>query len=195
MKQNDQVLEMVFLKPGELFISKRPALIQTVLGSCVSVTMFNRRAGVGAICHAQLPQKKPRGRCNSNCPVLCGMHNSSKEAFKYADCAICFMHKRFGKLGIKAGEIEVKLFGGADVLQAGARSDMTIGRQNIEKALQVIEEERLVLAASSVGGKRGRKIYFYTHTGEILLKYIRKREVLNAFTPPAKTFKQRGASL
>ena len=61
-------------------------------------------------------------------------------------------------------------------------------------ALQVIEDERLVLAASSVGGKRGRKIYFYTHTGEVLLKYIKKGDVLNDCTLPVKTFKKRGLS-
>jgi chemotaxis receptor (MCP) glutamine deamidase CheD len=47
----------VFLKPGELYIGKEPAVVSNILGSCVSITMFSERLGAGGICHALLPRK------------------------------------------------------------------------------------------------------------------------------------------
>jgi chemotaxis protein CheD len=44
----------VFLKPGELYLGKRPVVISTILDSCLSITMFNARLGVGGICDALL---------------------------------------------------------------------------------------------------------------------------------------------
>jgi chemotaxis protein CheD len=47
----------IFLKPGALYISEKPAIVSTILGSCIAVTIFNKRLKVGGICHALLPKK------------------------------------------------------------------------------------------------------------------------------------------
>ena len=49
-------LARVYLKPGELHFATGPTVVSTVLGSCVSVTMFDRLSGAAAICHALLPE-------------------------------------------------------------------------------------------------------------------------------------------
>lgn len=168
-------IPMFHLKPGEIHFSERPSVVMTILGSCVSVTMFNRRLGVAAICHAQLPKVNPGKCCLESCPETGRMNIWPSETFKYVDCSICYMRKRFGKLGIKRNEIEVKLFGGADVLPS--RTDngkMTIGSQNIETALRVINGEQLRLLASKIGGNSGYKIFFHTHTGEVFLRHVKK---------------------
>jgi chemotaxis protein CheD len=83
-----------------------------------------------------------------------------------------WMLEWFDKQGIPRREIEVKLFGGADVLIPGniCNGGKTIGRKNIQKALEIVETENLNLIAHDVGGRRGRKISFYTHTGQILVE-------------------------
>lgn len=50
----------IFLKSAEVVMTCKPALISTVLGSCVAVTMFEPVNGVGAICHAMLPRNPDR---------------------------------------------------------------------------------------------------------------------------------------
>jgi chemotaxis protein CheD len=37
-----------YLKPGEIHIADRPGIVTTVLGSCVSVTMYSPRLKTGA---------------------------------------------------------------------------------------------------------------------------------------------------
>jgi chemotaxis protein CheD len=80
------------------------------------------------------------------------------------------MVKRFRALGVGKSETEVKLFGGADVLEYRNENGTSVGRQNIEIALEIIGEAGLRLVVSDVGGKVGRRLRFYTHTGEVLLK-------------------------
>jgi chemotaxis receptor (MCP) glutamine deamidase CheD len=52
----------------------------------------------------------------------------------------------------------------------------SVGQLNICTAFQVLEMERLRVAASDVGGLRGRKILFSAHTGEVFLRRLRKSD-------------------
>ncbi|MCL5237713.1 MAG: chemotaxis protein CheD [Nitrospirae bacterium] len=172
-------LPLVYLNPGEMHLSKKPGLVATVLGSCVSVTMFNQRLGTGAICHIVLPKCKCKANCDNDCTKRIhdpenGCRRNCSNAFRYADCSIFKMMETFRSLGIDNDEIEVKLFGGSDMFPSdgGKSTAMNVGKQNIESALQGIELEGLKLTACDVGGSGGRKILFYTHTGEVFLKRL-----------------------
>jgi chemotaxis protein CheD len=156
----------VYLKPGEVYITEMPTLVSTVLGSCVSVTMFHRSLAVGAICHGLLPECTGPKECDGSCA----------DGLKYVNCSLRRMIERFRSLNINLSEIEVKLFGGADVLPAEPNKSiaLNVGRQNIASAVQGIERAGLSLTTYDVGGSFGRKILFYTHTGEILLKRLNK---------------------
>ncbi|HBZ36063.1 MAG TPA: chemotaxis protein CheD [Rikenellaceae bacterium] len=147
----------VFLKPGEIYISDIPTVVSTILGSCVAITMYNKRLGVGGICHAMLP----------NSP-----YEKEDSTFRYVDRSIPYMLKKFEEYGIEKNEMELKLLGGADVINRINENTSSIGQKNIEIAMNIIKKERLILMLSDVGGKQGRKIHFYTKTGEILLKRI-----------------------
>lgn len=92
----------VFLKPGEIYLGEKPAEVSTILGSCISVTMFSRRAKVGAICHALLPS---------------GLASKVQEGFRYVDVSILYMLKILERRGIRARELEIRLLGGSDMLE------------------------------------------------------------------------------
>lgn len=156
---------MVHLKPGEAYITDRPELVVTVLGSCLSVTMFNRRHGVAGICHSLLPTCNSRETCANGC----------REGYRYVDCSIRQMVRVFDKYGVPPGEIEAKCFGGADMfIRQALKPDLfTVGKQNIIMAEKIFASEGLKLRAKDVGGVQGRKLLFYTHTGEVLLKRLR----------------------
>ncbi len=148
----------MYLKAGEFLMSSDPARVITVLGSCVSVTMFNERLGIGAICHALLPS-----------------NTGTDDDFRYVDSSIMQMVKTFKRLKIDCREIEVKLFGGADMFQAsaGKRPRLpSIGEQNVKTALRVIEKEKLKLRSLDVRGRSGRKLYYYIHANRVYVKRL-----------------------
>jgi chemotaxis protein CheD len=162
---------LLYLKPGETYFSAEPAVVVTVLGSCLTVTMFHRRRGLGAICHCLLPNCSVQKECRGDC----------LERLKYVDCSIPRMVRFFDRYKVQHNEIEVKCFGGADMFtrQIERPGVVSIGRQNIITAEKALRAEGLKLNAKDVGGLQGRKIFFYTHTGEVLLKRLKKAEAAN----------------
>jgi chemotaxis protein CheD len=153
----------VYVLPGESHLMSEPAILRTVLGSCVGVTFRIPRLGVAAICHPMLPIH----------PAAGAKDLSLASSRRYVDFTIRDMARQFDALGAKRGEIEVKLFGGGDVLLvSNEASRPTVGQLNCESALRVLEDEGFHVSASSLGGTSGLHIQFHTGTGEVLLKRL-----------------------
>lgn len=152
----------VYLKPAQLFVTQKPAIVTTVLGSCVSVTLFHQHLGLAAICHALLPQCREQPAC-TDCRT---------EKYKYVACVIPEMIQKIAKHCTDAAEIEVKLFGGAEMF-ASKNINASVGWQNVESAVRVIETEGLRLKIADVGGLAGRKIFFNTHNGQVFMKRLK----------------------
>ena len=155
----------VYLQPGESHLARSPAIIRTILGSCVGVSLWSAKLGAGALCHAQLPR----------CPTPSRVPLSLAVGRRYVDFAIRDLARQFDNLGAARSEIQVKLFGGADVLLVtNAASRPTVGRLNCEAAIEVVEAEGFKVTASSLGGTSGLNIQFNTKTGEILLRRLHR---------------------
>lgn len=151
-------LPHLFLKPGELFLSCTPAIVATVLGSCVSITISERTVCLGAMCHVLLPT------------------GSLADGFRYVDSTLDYMVEKIDAMGVRLGSCEVKMFGGADVLvTSGSQSGrLSVGRQNVEEARRRLSSLGVVPKVSDVGGKYGRKLFFNSHTGEVFMKKMSK---------------------
>lgn len=154
-------LPQFYLQPGEYRIVRSPSVLKTVLGSCVGVTFHAPRLAASAMCHPMLPTCAARPWIRSN-PI---------SARRYVDFVIREIASEFDSLGATRREVEVKLFGGADVL-ASSRKSATVGRMNAETALRVLEDEGFKVLASRLGGSRGIFIEFHTDTGEVLLRKL-----------------------
>jgi chemotaxis protein CheD len=170
MSPNENDVPVIYLKAGELHFSDKPSSVMTVLGSCLSVTMFHRQARAGAICHGLLPKCRERAVCGRPCA----------EQAKYVECAILMMVKLFDENKLKRSEIEVKVFGGADMfsMRLGGKNSISVGRQNIEIARQSLEKAGMRVIALDVGGTTGRKLFFNTTTGEVLMKRLQASIIL-----------------
>lgn len=141
-----------FLFPGTIFAEPDEYLISTVLGSCVSVCMWDQVARIGGMNHMMLPLWNGEGLATP----------------KYGNIA---MEKLLGKMlaiGCRREKIVAKVFGGANVSGTGLESFM-IGDRNITLAFEMLEEFRIPVAASDVGGRGGRKIIMNSSTGVVMV--------------------------
>ncbi len=161
MLELEDELSDVYLLPGEAHLARKPTIIRTILGSCVGVTFWSQRLGIGALSHSLLPR----------CPAS---NLSPGDGHRYVDFAIRDLARQLDELGARRSEVQVKLFGGGDVLLVSdaASSIPTVGKQNCEAAIEVVRAEGLSVVASSMGGKLGRNIQFNSKTGEVLLRWL-----------------------
>jgi chemotaxis protein CheD len=151
-------LDNVYLKIGEGGLYRRPTAVQTVLGSCVSVTFHDPQTRSGAIFHALLPRVS---QFENPGPDL--------NPYKYVDTAIELLAKSFRDAGVSTARLEVKVFGGAN---HNTSAGLDIGVQNVNAAKDVLARHGLPVTASNTGGPKGRKILFISHTGEVYLKML-----------------------
>jgi chemotaxis protein CheD len=151
------VLPRVHLNPGELLITGEPQVVVTVLGSCVAVTMFAPRHGLAAICHAMLAAPPP-------CAGV-----GDRGSFRYVSHALPAMFEAYRHAGIGVGEVEVKLFGGANAIRS---SGVCVGAANLATARRLLDEARAIVRAENTGGPAGRKLIFHTGTGDVLHKHL-----------------------
>jgi chemotaxis protein CheD len=145
----------VYLKPGEWFFGEQPAVVETILGSCLGIIM---RSSEGATCvaHCVLPRWE-----GGAAPDATG---------KFVDRTLAEMLRLFARRGVERVNLEVKLFGGAGVLLGGGgRAVQEVGRDNIEMAIQVLRREGIRVSACQVGGSRGRKIAVHTESGDVFV--------------------------
>ena len=71
------------LQPGELRLVRGPAILETILGSCVSVSFWSERLGVGALCHGILPR----------CPEKWPLGSTILDGHRYVDFSIRYSGK------------------------------------------------------------------------------------------------------
>ena len=159
MVPNPDQHPIAYLEPGQAFVTDRPYLVTTVLGSCISVTLFDRAQRIAGITHALLPA---------------GLETGTNDDLRYADLSLRRLLREVESRGARRRHLEVKLFGGGDVIGSVdcEKAVLTVGRQNVAAAVRTIEREGLRLSASDVGGSFGRKMIFDTASGEVLLRRL-----------------------
>ncbi len=163
MPESEGPLPEVYVQPGESHLVSQPAILRTVLGSCVGIVFMVPRLGIGALCHPMLP----------HCPANSCGRITVAAGRRYVDFTIRDMARQLDSLGALRSEAQVKLFGGGDVLSVTeVNSRPTVGSLNCEAALRVLEEEGFSVAASRLGGNEGVTIQFQTGTGEVLLRRL-----------------------
>lgn len=160
MAEIETELPEFYLQPGEIHLARNPAILKTVLGSCVGVTFWCPRLGLGALCHGVLPH------CPPGLPPA--------EGYRYVDFAISDLARQLESYGALRREVQIKVFGGADVLPVSSELSWkaTVGHQNWHTALEVLRDENFTVLASDLGGPVGRTIQFHTGTGEVLLRRL-----------------------
>jgi chemotaxis protein CheD len=155
-----------YIQPGEYRLVRVPSVLKTVLGSCLGITFHAPRIGASALCHPMLPHRGSRPRS--------GAHPAADR--RYVDSVIWELAAQFDRLGAQRDEVEIKLFGGADVLVA-VRPGATVGKLNAEMAMRVLREEGFTVRNSKLGGRGGVFIEFHTGTGEVRLRRLARTDV------------------
>jgi chemotaxis protein CheD len=126
-------------------------MFKTVLGSCVSVCLWDRVRAIGGLTHFILPLA----------------HDRIDDA-RFGDVAVPRLAGALRGLGCTA--LVAKVFGGASVLQADIKA--TVGHSNIAIAIALLQTEAIPVIAQRTGGVEGVVLQFFSATGTALVRRI-----------------------
>lgn len=147
-----------YLLPGNLFVHREEYQVLTVLGSCISVCLWDSRQKIGGINHYMLPLWNGEGLASP----------------RFGNIAITKLIEKMLEQGADKRNLQAKIFGGGDMLKSTS-AFMNIGQRNIVLAEDLLREERIPIVSADTGGKYGRKLLFNTHTGVVLVKLLKKQ--------------------
>jgi chemotaxis receptor (MCP) glutamine deamidase CheD len=154
-----ELLERRAIIVGEVFASRSPAEVSTVLGSCVAACLFDPHARIGGMNHFMLPDAK-----RETTSAAFGIH------------AMELLINKLMQLGADRRRLQAKVFGGGNVL-ALQGSQLQVGQRNVEFVLEFLLEEKIPVVAKRVGGSTGVKLCFQTHLGKALVKPLPNRAI------------------
>ncbi len=147
--------------PGEYYVTSNDEIITTVLGSCVSACVRDRVFGIGGMNHFMLPV--------SDGGQWGGALDVTSTATRYGNFAMEHMINDILKHGGHRRNLEVKIFGGGQIINA-----MTdIGRRNIEFVLEYLATEGLDIIGRDLGGPLPRKILYFPASGRVRVKKLK----------------------
>lgn len=151
----------IFLQPGELFVGDASFQIRTILGSCVSITLWHPFECVGGMSHFLLPTRATPVAEN----VLDG---------RYGDEALQWMMKDMKGAGINPKQCHAKIFGGGNMFPDQPRaSTITVGQRNGEAARLLLQDQGIEVVTESLYGVGHRQIIFNVSNGDVWVRQIR----------------------
>lgn len=147
-----------YLYPGNIFVRKEPHRITTVLGSCVSVCLWDPVLRIGGMNHFMLPFWNGEGLASP----------------RYGNIAIAKLIEKMLEYGSQKKRIQAKVFGGGEMLRV-SKGVLNVGERNVLLARDMMREARIPIVSSDLGGSAGRKIIFHTGTGSVLMKRLNRQ--------------------
>ena len=147
-----------YLQPGFIFVSQEPHFIHTVLGSCVSVCLWDSVNRYGGMNHYIY------GKCNN------GGRNG-----RYGQVSLPHLLRLMLDMGSKKEDLKAHLIGGARNVQLNS----LVGDENVALAEKWLKKNGIPVIVKDVGGEHGRKVVFHNQSGEVYIyrvEQIRKSD-------------------
>ncbi|MBS4097238.1 MAG: chemotaxis protein CheD [Sulfuricella sp.] len=170
MKKPAQIIE-IFLQPGDFYFGDRNTHIRTLLGSCISITLWHPQLLIGGMCHFMVPS---RGKQPDTVPL----------DGHYADEALELFRREIRAAGTLSAEYEVKLFGGSNMFTDSGRhfcpnkncldpftnSCRDVSCRNQRSARLLVERHGFTVKAERLGGTKPHNVLFDLWSGNVWIK-------------------------
>lgn len=145
--------EKFFLQPGFIIVSKEPHLVHTVLGSCVSVCLWDNQAHFGGMNH-----------------FLFGRDRNNERTARFGSVSIPHLYRLMLDYGASRNCLQAHILGGGQHAELNSH----VGTENVAVAEEILKKFGIEVLTRDVGGQIGRKVIFNTESGEILVFKVNK---------------------
>lgn len=153
-------MSSTYIAQGDIAVGNgEDMVISTILGSCISICLWDPVAGVGGMNHLLLP----------------GMQQDDAQSSSGA-VAMDKLINEMMPLGAERPRLRAKLFGGSSMLSG--RTD--IGARNAEFGRSYLANENIPCDAESLGGTKARRLRYLPASGVAKIKFVEEAPVLEA---------------
>ncbi len=150
----------IFLQPGEFFIGDASYRIRTLLGSCVSITLWHPRQRIGGMSHFLLAAR--------------GSRKVLELDGKYGEEAMWLMLRELTRADVNTAQCEAKIFGGGNMFpQHSKPTSVNVGQSNGEAARRMLEGFEIPIVAQSLYGVGHRQVIFDVSNGQVWSRQIK----------------------
>ncbi|MEE2002299.1 chemotaxis protein CheD [Alkalimonas sp. MEB108] len=146
----------IFLKPGDWFFGKTQGTATTILGSCVSLVLWQPERKLIGISHALLPHRP-------------SATSTTGLSARFADEVVLLLSREITKHQLKPMDFQAKLFGGGDMFCFERMHD-PVGEKNIRAFSRMLNELDVDIVQSDLGGQLYRKLTICMATGQVEVK-------------------------
>jgi len=146
---------------GQTYTTKEPdVVLNTLVGSCISVCMVDKTNGVYGINHFMLP--------GSN-------HKHNKDP-KYGAYATDLLIEQMVEKGADRKHMEARVFGAGKVID---QDIFEVGTNNANFILKYLGTLKIPIVHSDLGGDYGRNILYFCNTSEVVVHKIANNNSTN----------------
>jgi chemotaxis protein CheD len=157
----DLGLPVAKLLPGDYYVTRHNEAIFTVLGSCVSACVRERKLGIGGMNHFMLPLDQSGG-------TSAWAENLVSSATRYGNVAMERLINDIMRLGGQRANLEFKVIGGGKVLDMA----LDVGARNAQFIRDYLKTEGFLITAEDLGDCFARKLYYNPTTGKLRVKRL-----------------------
>ncbi len=156
----------ITVDPGEYYVTDRDAIISTLLGSCVSVCMYDPVCHVMGMNHFLIST----GRYSDE-DISCHL-----DPGRHGICAMDSLISGMLEKGAKRKNLHAKVFGGGSMFRPYDECglELCVGKSNTEFVIKFLKLSHICVTASDTGGDFGRLIRFSFGDYYVYVKKIRK---------------------
>ena len=149
------------LLPGDYYVTQHNEAIFTVLGSCVSACVRERKLGIGGMNHFMLPLDRSGG-------TSAWAENLVSSATRYGNVAMERLINDIMMLGGQRANLEFKVIGGGKVLDMA----LDVGARNAQFVREYLKTEGFLITAEDLGDSFARKVFYSPATGKVRVKRL-----------------------
>jgi chemotaxis protein CheD len=151
----------IFLQPAEYFVGDEGYRIRTLLGSCVSITLWHPGRKIGAMSHFLLPSRAPTDDAVRTLDA------------RYGEEAMSLMLQELRNVDVRPTQCIGKIFGGGNMFPRQARREsLNVGQRNGEAARSLLRLHGVQIASESLFGMGHRQIIFDIGNGDVWARQI-----------------------
>lgn len=149
----------IYVQPGEVAAGGATHVFKTLLGSCVSITLWHPHRRIGAISHFLLPSR--------------GKTIIAESDGRYADEAVALMCRLLSRVGVHPVECQAKLFGGGRMFYGEAQPGLPwVERRNGEIARELLRMRGIKIVSEDLFGIGHRKLVFDVSNGDVWSRQV-----------------------